>query len=213
MDLAKDVLIVAALRSELPEIGKRAGVCFTGVGIHRAREKLAERLAGGDRPSLLLSAGLSGALDPELRAGDIVVARKIVFGDLAFAAQPVDLPGIAHRRGIIYCSSRTVGRRDERQRLHSVYDALCVDMESGAVAELAREHGIPVAVVRAVMDSVDDAIEPFESPHSSEDWAEVKEAIERDMESGMSEKARLAVAALEQALDAFLGGATTEAAG
>lgn len=200
-----DVLVVAALRSEVAGVLERARVCLTGVGIHQARRKLREELEQGATPKLILSAGLSGALRADLRTGEIVLAKKIVFGEKDYQTSRLSLPRVVHRVGAVYCSSRSVSRREERLAISTESGALCVDMESGAVAEVAFERGIPVAAIRVVMDSVDDVVADFESPRKPRDRAAVREAIKADMAGHLGAKAELAIESLDRALQAFLG--------
>ncbi|MBM7128567.1 purine and other phosphorylase-like protein, family 1 [Dyella mobilis] len=52
---------------------------------------------------------------------------------------------------------------------HERFAALAVDMESAAVAEVAKERGLPFVVLRAIVDEVDDAI-PSALSDSVDTW-------------------------------------------
>jgi adenosylhomocysteine nucleosidase len=115
---------------------------------HRAAQVAIER----GRPRALASVGLCGALTPDLRPGDIVVAREILSPELE--RWPASLPGhappsaagqalsIAH----VACTAR------EKSAL-SASNASIVEMEAAAVARVAAIHGIPFYCIRAVSDA------------------------------------------------------------
>ncbi|MBI2841309.1 MAG: hypothetical protein HYX75_23570 [Acidobacteria bacterium] len=200
-----DVLVVAALRSEVAGIMERARVCLVGVGIHGVQERLEQELQAGHAPGLILSVGLSGSLDESLATGHLVIASEVVFGETRFPARHLETPGIVARRGPIYCSPRTVSAREERLEIGRSSGALCVDMESGAVARVAEAHRIPMAALRAIMDSVDDPVAGFDSPRDAVDRACVRERIRLDLSGPLGEKARRALAQLDSALHVLLG--------
>jgi 4-hydroxy-3-methylbut-2-enyl diphosphate reductase len=133
-----------ALRSALPAVKVRR----TGMG-RRAVEI-------GDADAIGI-AGLCGAIDPELRAGDVVLATelrsedglRIACPDSALLAEPLRRAGLRSKTGPLYSASRIVPRR-EREQLRRT-GAIAVDMES---AWLARAAGAkPVAVLRVVVDT------------------------------------------------------------
>lgn len=126
------------------------GAEVTVVGM---RGKRADRLPAGDSPVLLL--GFAGGLELRQRAGDVVVATRIVGADSTTelpAAQRVlsnlRRAGIAASAGPMLCTDHIVRGR-ERARL--VRTAQAVDMESAAVAHAAGAER--VAVVRVIVDT------------------------------------------------------------
>jgi len=63
----------------------------------------------------------------------------------------------AVRTGLIATGDRFVSTDLERDALRArVPDALCVEMEGAAAAQVAHEHGVPIGVVRAISDAADD---------------------------------------------------------
>jgi nucleoside phosphorylase len=121
-------------------------------------------------PQGVLITGLSGACDPDLQPGDVVV------GD------PVTTPGVAgdgdagdprlRRRAV--CALETAGLRYRAGRLLTVDEvvatpaakaewrkregALAVDMESALVLAWARRAGLPAVTVRAIADGLEDEV-------------------------------------------------------
>lgn len=64
-------------------------------------------------------------------------------------------PRIHH--GLLISGDRFVSRADEAQQLRSALpDALAVEMEAAAVAQVCHDHGVPFAAVRNISDRADD---------------------------------------------------------
>jgi 4-hydroxy-3-methylbut-2-enyl diphosphate reductase len=103
----------------------------------------------GDGPVVI--AGLCGAVDPSLEAGDLVVASE-VRGDGATIACATDLAELLGARVGTIASVRRIAGKNEKLALRDS-DVLAVDMESYWLALAAA--GRPVAVVRAVADRAD----------------------------------------------------------
>ena len=113
----------------------------------------------GDQPVAI--AGVAGALDADLRPGDLVVASELrtVDGEMVRRLPGADLlaaellrAGCRVRIGPVVSSSSLVRSPGARRALAST-GALCVDMESAFIAQELAEQ--PMAVVRAVADTTD----------------------------------------------------------
>jgi adenosylhomocysteine nucleosidase len=90
----------------------------------------------------LMSVGFCGALDPELRIGDIVVSGEIpVTGNVGYV------------RGNVLCLDRVVVKASEKRTLRQTTGADAVEMESAAVAAGAEDWGVPFCSVRVVSDT------------------------------------------------------------
>ena len=106
----------------------------------------------------LVSFGVAGGLDPSLGAGVVVVASSVIGPDSE--ALPTHQPWVktlmridgAFDSGAIVGSDRPVMTALDKRRLFRRYGALAVDMESHAVAAVARDAGIPFAAIRAIGD-------------------------------------------------------------
>ena len=57
-------------------------------------------------------------------------------------------------------ASAIVANRADKRRLHGRTSAAATDLESGAVARVAAEHGLPFAVFRAVCDPAERSLPP-----------------------------------------------------
>ena len=74
------------------------------------------------------------------------------------AAQPLALqPAVRVHQGLIISGDRFVATRAESQALQAALpDALAVEMEGAAVAQVCHDYRIPYAAVRAISDRADD---------------------------------------------------------
>lgn len=139
----------------------------TGVGHERARIALDWLLSnptfGGVpyEPKLVLFAGFAGALSPDLKVGDLVLADAVAdaAGNVWPTTWPGELPGgpwrPPMRRGLILSSPHLVGGFGEKRRLGEQHEALAVDMESASLAQTCSRGGVPFGCLRAISDEVE----------------------------------------------------------
>ena len=117
-------------------------------GARAARVGLGARLPLPDGP--LVSFGFAGSLDPRLRPGTLVTARKVV--DLSGATLWEGAPlAVAGAEPVVICAATEVTDGRARETVASSSGAGAVDLESGALARSGRLVG----VVRAISDSAD----------------------------------------------------------
>jgi len=137
--------IVCALRAEAPKLAAGAVVAVGGMGRANAG-RAAEALAARHRLTGLIAAGFAGALTPDLRAGDVVIDTEVAAWRAAAERSGAAL-------GRIATVDRIIRTGAERRALAASTGALAVDMESDAVAEVARRHALPFAAVRSITDT------------------------------------------------------------
>jgi adenosylhomocysteine nucleosidase len=125
---------------ELISVGPRA----------RLLETRAARLTP---PALVVSAGVCGALSPELRPGDLVVPDAVL-GPAGERFATVEIAGLP-RAGALASVTDVVETAAAKARLWVETRALACDMESAAILAWARSRGIPAAVIRGVSDPAD----------------------------------------------------------
>ncbi|MBN9411844.1 MAG: 5'-methylthioadenosine/adenosylhomocysteine nucleosidase [Burkholderiales bacterium] len=148
--------------------------------------------------------GVAGGLGAGVNVGDVVVGRSFLQHDLdaspIFARHEVPLYGTsrfhadaawadalarAARRalpaarvheGLVISGDRFVSTTREARALQSeLPDALAVEMEGAAFAQVCHDFGLPLAVVRTISDRADDAahgdftefVRTVASPHSA----------------------------------------------
>lgn len=136
----------------------------TGIGPSRSATRLEFALTFLN-PSSILVTGYAGALDPSLRAGDLVIARRVsMIGkagdphnswdlgpaeDLAHAAAGAGLTAFV---GEILTTPRPVVRAVAKSRLFLDSHAAAVDMETAALARVAVQARIPLVCIRVITD-------------------------------------------------------------
>ena len=154
----------AARRAGVPD---RVRVLCAGPGPARAAAAARQLVAGG--VDLVLSAGLAGALDPALAAGDAILAETVIAADgRRYDADGAALAAAAHalagagsvRTGRLAGADAPVTSSAAKRRLHEESGARAVDMESHAVAAAAAEAGLPFLALRVVADPASQAIPP-----------------------------------------------------
>ena len=171
--LRERIGIIAAMRVEarcitrrrLPfdartSLGENAAIWLCGMG-EQAAVRAAEGLhtAGA---TALISFGLAGALDSTLRPGSLVLP-ECVYTDRPFH---VDLlwrdrlrnllpEHIGVASGMLVTSRHVLTSSSAKRALAQDTGACAVDMESGAIAEVAERAGLPFLAVRAISDPIE----------------------------------------------------------
>jgi len=161
--------VVAALRTELAPLlrGRRAQrvegvelfevdsamVALGGIGKMAAR-RAAETLVRCSGLELLISAGIGGAASPQLKVGDVGWARGVVDAETG-ERYP------ARGGEWVVASVLAVGGPETKRQLREQYGADVVDMEAAAVAQVAREHGLGFAAVKAISDEAEFVMPPL----------------------------------------------------
>jgi adenosylhomocysteine nucleosidase len=136
--------------------------------------------------SRIVFTGVAGGLAPGVQVGDIVVADGFLQHDLdaspifpkyevplygldRFAADAGlseqlaqaarrALPGVRLHRGLLASGDRFVSTTAESLALQAALpDALAVEMEGAAIAQVCHDYGVPFAAVRTISDRADDA--------------------------------------------------------
>ncbi len=158
--------IVTALATEAA-MARRGGadapiVHFSGPGPDRAERAARALLAEGSEA--LLSFGVAGGLDPGLAPGTVVLSERLIGAGLSLletdagwrerlmATSEEGNDRNAIRTGDIACTDRSLRTPSEKASLFEATGAVAVDMESFAVARVARDAGIPFLAVRAIAD-------------------------------------------------------------
>ncbi len=159
------IVAVTGLEREARVLARPETITVVGGGNRRALETqiLSALEAGAKR---ILSIGICGALSPNLKVGDCIVATEIVTenrerhqtnqtwtGDLL-----VQVPGA--QRAVLAGVDGIASDRAEKRRLFSLTGADAVDMESHVAAGIARTKRVPFAALRVVSDSSVQSLPP-----------------------------------------------------
>lgn len=150
----------------LAEYGGRETVIYlSGVGPTKA-EETTESTLESFRVQALVFSGIAGGLNPDLQVGDVTIpgewyeltSGKLVSIDtvLLETAQPLK------SEGVIFSESGVTADRfvSDGTSIFAIYHADVVDMETYAVARVAREEGIPFIAVRSISDYADGRKDP-----------------------------------------------------
>ena len=139
--------------------GRRVVAIEAGAG-RKAAEHGARALIAGHRPKWIISAGFAGGLDPRLELGDIVMASAVA--DLEGRELEIDINVDAQALaetprlhiGRLITVDGVIREAKEKKRLGAERQAIAVDMESMAVADVCRQEKVRFMVVRVISDSV-----------------------------------------------------------
>ena len=130
----------------------------------------------------VIFSGVAGALDKVLKIGDIVIANDVVQHDFAVEAfgykkgqipqmevwsfegdkdlikkvQETSDEKIKLHYGRILTGDQFIYKKEEKLDLGKEFEALCVDMESGAVAQVCYIMNVKFLIIRSISDSVTD---------------------------------------------------------
>lgn len=127
----------------------------TGVGPAKATAAL----RGMNGPALTVSAGYCGALQPDMRPGDIVADVREADLELVKAARATAATlGLRIHFGKIAHSDRVLGRPADKRALGTQERAGAVDMETLAIRNWAKPLGAPVLAARVVFDALEDTL-------------------------------------------------------
>ena len=127
-----------------------AGGALEIVPVGIAACQLATRLRDTAAPTLVVSAGVCGALAPELGVGALVIF-EVVLG-LAGRRYTTAAVGGARRHGTLATTDRVLEDGAAKSRLWLETGAIAADMESAVILEWAVARGVPGLVVRGVSD-------------------------------------------------------------
>lgn len=143
-------------------------LCAGGIGATAANRAAEQLVTAG--ATALLSWGSAAGLISGPQAGDVFIPEVILDNggnnypvDAAWRTRlkaslrssPINLLG-----GALADSSTVLQSPADKQRLYHATGALAADMESAAVAHVARRHEIPFLCIRAIADSATMSVPP-----------------------------------------------------
>lgn len=170
MNDTTEVAFIAAMEREVGEVTRSATlilshdlhvyenghtvIVISGIGADRAA-RAAEGILNFRQPSVILSVGLAGGLDPALSVGTVVVPTKVLRQDIE---QAFTIDG---GEGILLSGTQVLTPGLKRQ-VAARYEAQAVDMEAASVAEVAKRRGVRFAAIKAISDDLDFPMPPME---------------------------------------------------
>ena len=140
----------------------RIALAQSGMGGKVAR-RAAQALIDGHSPRWVISAGFSGALEPGMKVGDIVVGNSIV--DAEGTELKIDMKMPANPAAGLYVGrllmvDRIVRSVAEKKTLAERLGAIAVDMESLAVAQVCHDSKTRFLAVRVISDDMSADLPP-----------------------------------------------------
>ncbi len=129
-------------------------VLHTGVGDEAATRRT-EALLAEVRPRCIIAAGFAGALAPEMRVGDLVIATNLTRPELRERAGALlgAEPGVFF--GPVVGAPFPIEEVAEKKEFARMSQGIAVDMESAAVFGAAMRARVPFLAVRAISDALD----------------------------------------------------------
>ncbi|MBI1776117.1 MAG: nucleoside phosphorylase [Proteobacteria bacterium] len=205
------IAAVTGLAAEA-RIARRAGIEAVATGGRAEETEKLVRWLLAKGATGLLSFGIGGGLDPKLKAGALVLATAVRWDGRDWPSDPgwrgrlaARLPGAALDR--VAAAEAVVATAAAKKSLREASEACLVDLESGWVARLASEAGVPFAVLRAVGDPAGADIPPAALVGLARDASIAYGAVLRSLLGHPAQLGRLIGLALEtrRALAALVG--------
>ena len=134
----------------------RIAVVESGAGAVLAA-RATQTLLDGHAPAWVLSVGFSGALQPHLKLGDLVVANAIVNTEgkgLSVDVRMQSSPSDGLYVGKFVNADHIVRTVEEKKQLGESTGAIAVDMESLAVARVCANRQVKFMSVRVISDDL-----------------------------------------------------------
>jgi nucleoside phosphorylase len=189
------ILIFYALRRELVGLRKRIGnraaldgglrgfrgrlggedavLVATGIGIERARDAARRAVQILPAPRMAISTGVAGALSPDFKAGDLVIADRLLMesengsydeaaqvapGTIAAARSALERHRLKAAAGPMLTARRVLSSAAAKRDAYARCGAVAVDMESAAIAVEMAQCTAPLICIRAIIDEAGDEI-------------------------------------------------------
>ena len=139
-------------------------------------------------PKYIINTGIAGSLSDELKAGDVIIARKMVQHDFDVTAfgnprgyidngiEP-DKPTFFHSDekliekfkkaienptiGTIATGDVFVNDEGLKERIRNDFRADSIDMESAAITQTAERNNVPIIVLRTISDSENNSTDEY----------------------------------------------------
>jgi adenosylhomocysteine nucleosidase len=128
------------------ENGEAVLVCG-GIGAEAAR-RAAEAVIVLYAPAVVHSIGYAGALDPELKVGEVLRPARVIDASDGSSVQ------IAGGQGVLL-SHALVASAAQKSRLRESFGAQAVDMETSGVARAAEARAVRFGAVKVISDEFD----------------------------------------------------------
>ena len=161
-------------------ITERLLVAYSGAGPTNATAAAELLVAKG--ATRLISWGCAAALADSLKPGDLILADKLIDAENNEMAINADWHRYSHSIlskfidvtcGCLAESISIVSTSTDKKQLHSLTGAVALDMESIAIAKIAKQHTLPFLVIRVIVDPVEMSL-PLAINHALNERGEIE---------------------------------------
>jgi adenosylhomocysteine nucleosidase len=118
-----------------------------GIGAVPAR-RAAQAVIALFAPEVVYSVGFAGALDPQLKVGDVIRPRRVINAGDGSSVSLNEGDGVL-------VSFASVAGPEQKKKLRDSFGAQAVDMEAASVLRAAEAHSIRFAAIKAISDESD----------------------------------------------------------
>lgn len=125
----------------------------TGIGTALATSATERLLGLGDFDRVMV-VGIAGGVGPSVGIGDLVIPERVVDGTTGVEYRPAPIDGPTPR-GSIHTSDDFIVDPERLAQLIAT-GVIAVDMETGSVAAVCAQRGVPWSTVRAISDRAED---------------------------------------------------------
>ncbi|MDR4505575.1 MAG: 5'-methylthioadenosine/S-adenosylhomocysteine nucleosidase [Candidatus Scalindua sp.] len=153
-------------------------VIFVQTGIGRENAvKATTHLLQTINITIVISSGVAGGIREGIHVGDLIFAENVHYcrqGDFGGERLPVesaftvkgelvqlalelsDRLGVKYHCGDVLTVDKVIARAETKRKIGRQDSFIAVDMESAAIAQIARDKDIDFVIIRSVSDDVDD---------------------------------------------------------
>jgi len=140
-------------------------VVYSGTGSVNASSATEQLIAQG--ATKLISWGCAAALSESLKPGDLILANQLISTNESkqfflnvcanWHRQTTELLAsfVKVNSGCLAESKRIVSSSEDKKKIHINTNAVALDMESIAIAQVANQHALPFLAIRVIADPVD----------------------------------------------------------
>ena len=152
--------VVTGLQAEARWL-KQAGFMVRAGGGTPEGAALTAQILVDQGAEALLSFGLAGGLQPGLKPGTILVPAQVITPTTTYDCSPTLLSFLGGATtGALLAGQAIAATVAQKAELYQHYKAAAIDLESGAVAQIATRQALPFAVLRAVADPAERRLPP-----------------------------------------------------
>jgi nucleoside phosphorylase len=128
-------------------------VVITGMGMEMAAQRVKKVLAQ-EHADIFVLAGFAGALNSELKKGQVIVADRYSSRDLFDFIRLIPGYDIA----ALHTAERVISTPEEKSSLAAQTGCQLVDMEMSAVASVVRSYGADILGIRVISDEANETV-------------------------------------------------------